>query len=158
MTLGGELSVGEMARRSGLAVSTLHFYESKGLIASRRTGGNQRRYPRGVLRRIAVIRIAQRAGIPLAEIREAFAAIPLERAPTMREWTRAMRTWTGTLQQRIDDLTDLRDKLFNCIGCGCLSVTDCPLRNADDKLAAQGPGPRILINAAERRHRRKQQG
>ncbi|MCS3450755.1 MULTISPECIES: redox-sensitive transcriptional activator SoxR [Bradyrhizobium] len=158
MTLAQELSVGEVARRSGLAVSTLHFYESKGLIASRRTGGNQRRYMRGVLRRIAVIRIAQRAGIPLEEIRQTFAAIPLDRAPTVREWERAMRAWTETLEQRINDLTDLRDKLFNCIGCGCLSVTDCPLRNCDDKLGAQGPGPRILITAAERRARRKLQG
>ena len=157
MTPAPELSVGEVARRSGLAVSTLHFYESKGLIASRRTRGNQRRYMRGVLRRIAVIRIAQRAGMPLEEIRQTFAGIPLDRAPTMREWSRAMSTWTVTLQQRIDDLTDLRDKLFNCIGCGCLSVSDCPLRNADDRLAAQGAGPRILISAAERRHARKRQ-
>lgn len=154
MTPAVELSVGELARRSGLAVSALHFYESKGLIASRRTGGNQRRYPRGVLRRIAIIRIAQRAGIPLAEIKQAFIAIPPDRAPSMREWERAMCEWTKTLQQRIDDLTDLRDKLFNCIGCGCLSVTDCPLRNPDDRLGEKGPGPRILIAAAERRRPR----
>lgn len=157
MALPQELSVGEVAQCSGLAVSTLHFYESKGLIASRRTSGNQRRYMRGVLRRIAVIRIAQRAGIPLEEIRQTFAAIPLDRAPTMREWERAMRAWTAALQQRISDLTDLRDKLFSCIGCGCLSVTDCPLRNGDDRLGAQGPGPRILITAAERRQRRGRQ-
>ncbi|WP_407169612.1 redox-sensitive transcriptional activator SoxR [Bradyrhizobium sp. ORS 111] len=155
MALAPELSVGEVARRSGLAVSTLHFYESKGLIASRRTGGNQRRYMRGVLRRIAIIRIAQRAGIPLEEIKQTFAAIPPDRAPSIREWERAMCRWTETLQQRIDDLTDLRDKLFNCIGCGCLSVTQCPLRNRDDKLAAEGPGPRILITAAERRRRKR---
>lgn len=158
MVSATELSVGEVARRSGLAVSTLHFYETKGLIASRRTGGNQRRYPRGVLRRIAVIRIAQRAGIPLEEIRQTFSAIPLERAPTLREWERAMRNWTAALQQRIDDLTDLRDKLFSCIGCGCLSLTDCPLRNGEDRLGTQGPGPRVLITAAERRQRRKRQG
>jgi MerR family redox-sensitive transcriptional activator SoxR len=150
-----ELSVGELAQRSGLAVSALHFYERKGLIASARTGGNQRRYPRGVLRRIAIIRIAQRAGIPLAEIKEAFIAIPPDRAPTTREWERAMGEWTKTLQQRIDDLTDLRDKLFDCIGCGCLSVIDCPLRNPGDRLAAQGAGPRILITAAEHRHARR---
>ncbi|WP_407151668.1 redox-sensitive transcriptional activator SoxR [Bradyrhizobium sp. ORS 86] len=155
MALPPELSVGEVARRSGVAVSTLHFYESKGLIASRRTGGNQRRYMRGVLRRIAIIRIAQRAGIPLEEIKQTFAAIPPDRAPSIREWERAMCRWTETLQQRIDDLTDLRDKLFNCIGCGCLSVTQCPLRNRDDKLAAEGPGPRILITAAERRRRKR---
>ncbi|MHC2461420.1 redox-sensitive transcriptional activator SoxR [Bradyrhizobium embrapense] len=157
MALAQELSVGEVARRSGLAVSTLHFYESKGLIASRRTSGNQRRYMRGVLRRVAVIRIAQRAGIPLEEIRQTFAAIPLDRAPTMREWERAMRAWTAALQQRISDLTDLRDKLFSCIGCGCLSLTDCPLRNGDDRLGAEGPGPRILVTAAERRQRRARQ-
>ncbi len=97
---------------------------------------------RGVLRRIAVIRIAQRAGIPLEEIQRTFAAIPLDRAPTMREWPSArMRAWTEALQQRIGDLTDLRDKLFSCIGCGCLSLTDCPLRNAKDKLGGRRRGP-----------------
>ena len=105
-----------------------------------------------------MIRIAQRAGIPLEEIRQTFSAIPLERAPTLREWERAMRNWTAALQQRIDDLTDLRDKLFSCIGCGCLSLTDCPLRNGEDRLGTQGPGPRVLITAAERRQRRKRQG
>ena len=157
MAVVAELSVGELAQRSGLAVSALHFYESKGLIASRRTSGNQRRYPRGVLRRIAIIRIAQRAGIPLAEIKQVFAAIPPDRAPSPHEWELAMWSWTKTLQQRIDDLTDLRDKLFNCIGCGCLSVTDCPLRNPDDRLGAKGPGPRVLIAAAERRQKRGRQ-
>ena len=142
MTMAQELSVGEVARRSGLAVSTLHFYESKGLIASRRTGGNQRRYMRGVLRRIAVIRIAQRAGIPLEEIKQTFAAIPLDRAPTMREWERAMRAWTEALQQRISDLTDLRDKLFSCIGCGCLSLKRCKLTNPEDRAGRNGPGAR----------------
>ncbi len=145
-----DLSVGEVAQRSGVAVSTLHFYETKGLIASRRTSGNQRRYPRGILRRIAIIKIAQRAGIPLAEIRQAFAAIPPDQTPNARDWARAMKSWTATLQARIEDLTALRDKLYGCIGCGCLSLRDCPLRNAGDRLAAEGAGPRILIDAAKK--------
>src|SRR5882757_8125736 len=112
MEISRDLSVGEVAERSGVAVSTLHFYETKGLIASRRTSGNQRRYPRGILRRIAIIKIAQRAGIPLAEIRQAFAAVPPGQTLNARDWARAMKAWTATLQARIEDLTALRDKLY----------------------------------------------
>ena len=142
-----QLSVGEVAMRSGVAVSTLHFYESKGLIASRRTTGNQRRYDRGILRRVAIIRIAQRAGIPLADVRKAFAAIPPDRTPSARDWARAMADWAATLEARIEALTQLHDQLNGCIGCGCLSLKDCPLRNPDDRLAAEGAGPRILLKA-----------
>ncbi|MEW6645544.1 MAG: redox-sensitive transcriptional activator SoxR [Pseudomonadota bacterium] len=142
-----ELSVGEVAMRSGVAVSTLHFYESKGLIASRRTAGNQRRYDRGILRRVAIIRIAQRAGIPLADVKKAFAAIPPDRTPNARDWAKAMAAWAATLAARIEALTQLRDQLNGCIGCGCLSLKDCPLRNPDDRLAAEGAGPRILLKA-----------
>ncbi|WP_419898896.1 redox-sensitive transcriptional activator SoxR [Roseomonas sp. USHLN139] len=142
--LRGVLSVGEVARRAGVAVSTLHFYEAKGLISVSRSGGNQRRYPREVLRRIAVIRVAQRAGLSLAEIREAFRAIPEGRAPSHAEWERLSARWRDMLQQRIDGLVQLRDQMERCIGCGCLSLPDCPLRNPADRLAQEGAGPRLL--------------
>ena len=139
------LSVGEVARRSGVAVSTLHFYEAKGLIGSLRTEGNQRRYPRGVLRRVAFIRVAQRVGIPLGEIAEALATLPAGRAPDRDDWARLSAAWRAELDQRIAQLKKLRDTLDDCIGCGCLSLDRCKLRNPGDKLSAQGPGARRLI-------------
>lgn len=142
--LPGELSVGDVARRSGLAVSALHFYEAEGLIRSHRTTGNQRRYAREVLRRVAIIKVAQRAGIPLKTIREAFRALPQERTPTVADWARLSSAWKQELERRIDRLTRLRDHLNGCIGCGCLSVRDCPLHNPLDRLAEEGPGPRLL--------------
>ena len=144
MRLPGELSVGDVAHRSGLAVSALHFYEAEGLIRSHRTPGNQRRYPREVLRRVAIIKVAQRAGMPLKTIREAFKALPQERTPTVADWTRLSSAWKAELEHRIDRLTRLRDHLNGCIGCGCLSVRDCPLHNPFDRLAEEGPGPRLL--------------
>ncbi|AKJ29453.1 redox-sensitive transcriptional activator SoxR [Caldimonas brevitalea] len=138
------LTVGQVAARSGLAVSTLHFYESEGLIRSMRTAGNQRRYGRGVLRRVAVIKVAQRVGIPLAEIRDALATLPSDRAPTPADWARLSRHWRKSLEARITQLTELRDQLTDCIGCGCLSMKSCPLRNPADGLGAQGPGARLL--------------
>ena len=144
LRLPGELSVGDVARRSGLAVSALHFYETEGLIRSHRTAGNQRRYAREVLRRVAIIKVAQRAGIPLKTIREAFKALPQERTPTVADWTRLSSAWKQELERRIDRLTRLRDHLNGCIGCGCLSVRDCPLHNPLDRLAEEGPGPRLL--------------
>lgn len=139
-----ELTVGEIARRSGVAVSALHFYESKGLIHSFRNPGNQRRYPREVLRRVAIIKVAQRLGIPLAGIREALAALPESRTPTAADWKRLSARWKADLNDRIARLSQLRDQLDGCIGCGCLSMQDCPLRNPWDELAQQGPGPRLL--------------
>ncbi|MDR4308626.1 redox-sensitive transcriptional activator SoxR [Chelatococcus sambhunathii] len=139
-----ELSVGEVAARSGIAVSTIHFYESRGLIMSRRSGGNQRRFPRETLRRVAVIRIAQRLGLPLARIAEALAKLPKERAPSAADWRALSALWRADLDERIAKLTRLRDELEGCIGCGCLSTTHCPLRNPSDELAAEGPGPRYL--------------
>jgi MerR family redox-sensitive transcriptional activator SoxR len=139
-----ELSVGEVAKRSGVAVSTLHFYESKGLIRSSRSRGNQRRYPRDVLRRIAIIKVAQRAGIPLATILQALTTLPKDVAPTREDWRRLSTGWRIELDQRIRTLTQLRDRLDSCIGCGCLSTTVCPLRNPSDKLAKKGAGPRLL--------------
>jgi MerR family redox-sensitive transcriptional activator SoxR len=141
---GGTLSVGEVAKRSGVAVSTLHFYETKGLIRSLRTDGNQRRYPRGVLRRVAVIKVAQRTGMPLASIQQALATLPDGRAPTAEEWGGFSRTWRAELDERIRRLSQLRDQLDDCIGCGCLSLKTCPLRNPRDALGAQGAGPRLL--------------
>ncbi len=139
-----ELGVGEVAARAGVAVSALHFYEAKGLISSRRSPGNQRRYGRDVLRRIAVIKVAQRAGIPLSAVAEAFAALPAGRTPTARDWTRLSRRWRADLDERIARLIRLRDDLNGCIGCGCLSIGACPLRNPGDALSVEGTGPRLL--------------
>ncbi|HEY1903709.1 MAG TPA: redox-sensitive transcriptional activator SoxR [Terracidiphilus sp.] len=142
--LSTELTVGEVAARSGVAVSTLHFYESAGLIKSRRNEGNQRRFSREVLRRIAVIRVAQRTGISLATIREAMQTLPDRRTPTNEDWRKLSVKWRAELNDRIDRLVRLRDQLDGCIGCGCLSLEVCPLRNPWDKLSEQGPGPRLL--------------
>lgn len=139
-----ELSVGDVARRSGVAVSALHFYEAKGLISSRRNAGNQRRYTRDVLRVVSLIKVAQRIGIPLAEIRQALAALPERRAPTAADWRRLSDHWKNQLEERIDQLTKLRDQLDGCIGCGCLSLEACPLRNPDDIAAQAGPGARLF--------------
>ena len=135
------LPVGEVASRSGLAVSALHFYESRGLIASVRNTGNQRRYPRSVLRRVAVIKVAQRMGVPLAAIADALQALPAGRTPTVADWRRLSRRWREDLDERNRTLTALRDQLDGCIGCGCLSLKACPLRNWQDTLGQQGPGP-----------------
>ena len=138
------LTVGEVAGRSGVAVSTLHFYEAQGLISSWRNSGNHRRYAREVLRRVAVIKVAQRTGIPLGEIREALATLPEKRTPTSADWKELSARWRSQLNDRIERLTRLRDQLDGCIGCGCLSLEICPLRNPCDCLAADGPGPRLL--------------
>lgn len=138
------LSVGEVATRSGVAVSTLHFYETQGLIWSLRSSGNQRRYGRGVLRAIAVIKVAQRAGIPLAAIREKLQSLSSNRKITAADWARLSTAWRDDLNDRIARLTRLRDQLGSCIGCGCLSLEDCPLRNPLDELSAAGSGPQLL--------------
>lgn len=135
------LSVGEVAKRSGVAVSTIHFYESKGLISSIRTQGNQRRYTPGVLRYIAIIKVAQRAGVPLDEVKAALGDYqPMVRV-TATQWKSVASRWRRDLDDRIAKLQQLRDDLGGCIGCGCLSLKDCPLRNPEDKLARLGPGP-----------------
>jgi MerR family transcriptional regulator, redox-sensitive transcriptional activator SoxR len=139
-----ELTVGQVAQRSAVAVSALHFYEAEGLIASWRNSGNQRRYSRDVLRRVAVIKVAQRAGIPLRSIRKALAMLPGGRTPTAEDWKQLSAGWKAELNDRIARLSRLRDQLDGCIGCGCLSLGVCPLRNPWDKLARQGPGPRLL--------------
>ncbi|WP_457320245.1 redox-sensitive transcriptional activator SoxR [Stenotrophomonas sp. P5_B8] len=137
-----ELSVGEVAKRSGVAVSALHFYERKGLIRSLRTAGNQRRFARDVLRRLAVIRVAQRVGMPLEAVATAFAALPENKTPTKAEWARMSALWRSELDQRIAQLLLLRDQLTDCIGCGCLSLKRCRLTNPEDALGDQGDGPR----------------
>jgi MerR family redox-sensitive transcriptional activator SoxR len=139
------LTVGEVARRSGVSVSTLHFYEAQGLIASSRTAGNQRRYPREALRRVAFIRVAQRVGISLADIGAALATLPATAAPSREDWARLSAAWRADLDERMAQLKKLRDTLDDCIGCGCLSIDRCKLRNPLDKLAAEGQGPRRLL-------------
>ncbi|MFJ1810588.1 MULTISPECIES: redox-sensitive transcriptional activator SoxR [unclassified Streptomyces] len=147
-----ELTVGQLAARSGAAVSALHFYESKGLISSRRTAGNQRRYHRDALRRVAFVRAAQRVGIPLATIRDALAELPEERTPTREDWARLSQAWRTELDERIKQLNRLRDHLTDCIGCGCLSLATCVLSNPDDAFGERGSGSRLLV---ERRTRQK---
>ncbi|WP_242432592.1 redox-sensitive transcriptional activator SoxR [Streptomyces sp. Root1310] len=153
-----ELTVGQLAARSGAAVSALHFYETKGLISSRRTAGNQRRYHRDTLRRVAFVRAAQRVGIPLATIREALAELPEERTPTHEDWARLSAAWRTELDERIKQLNRLRDHLTDCIGCGCLSLDTCVLSNPDDAFGERASGSRLLVEkrtgekkAAERR-------
>jgi MerR family redox-sensitive transcriptional activator SoxR len=135
-----ELTPGELAQRAGVAVSALHFYEREGLISSRRTSGNQRRYGRGTLRRVAFIRMSQRLGIPLARVREALATLPEDRMPTSKDWAKLSAGWRADLDDRILHLQRLRDNLADCIGCGCLSLKSCQLTNPGDVLAQRGPG------------------
>jgi MerR family redox-sensitive transcriptional activator SoxR len=139
-----QLSVGQVAERSGVSVSALHFYEAEGLIESRRTAGNQRRYPRAVLRRVAFIRASQGVGIPLRRIKQALDRLPGGRTPTRRDWEMLSAAWREDLDDRITRLEHLRDRLTGCIGCGCLSLDLCRLMNPDDILGREGPGPRNL--------------
>jgi MerR family redox-sensitive transcriptional activator SoxR len=144
-----ELAIGELAARSGVAPSALRFYESEGLITSRRTSGNQRRYDRATLRRVAVIQAGKAAGVPLERIREALATLPSERTPTRRDWERLSRSWRDDLDRRIANLQGLRRRLTTCIGCGCLSLRTCALLNPDDEAGKKGAGAHYL--AQERR-------
>lgn len=135
------LKPGQLADRTGVAVSTLHYYESLGLIRSRRTPGNRREYRRDTLRVIAFIRASQRVGISLERIKAALDQLPEERIPTKKDWARISREWRDDLNARIEFLTALRDKFSNCIGCGCLSLKSCPYSNPDDVLGIDGQGP-----------------
>lgn len=139
-----ELTVGQVAQRSGVAVSALHFYERQGLIRSRRTGGNQRRFDRSVLRRVAVIRAAQRAGIPLSHIAAVFAELPEDGIPDQEDWRRLSAAWRTELDDRIGQLEALRDRLGGCIGCGCLSLAECSFINPDDASGRGFRGARLL--------------
>ena len=140
------LTVGEVANRAGVAVSTLHFYEAKGLIASLRTRGNQRRFSKDVLRRIAIIRTAQSLGISLEDICTFVKPIPAGKTPTAADVGEMIATWRAVLQKRIDGLVQLRDHLDGCIGCGCLSLDECPLRNPADALGEKGKGAVLLAD------------
>jgi MerR family transcriptional regulator, redox-sensitive transcriptional activator SoxR len=141
---GRPLSAGQVAVRSGVAVSTVHFYEAKGLVKSWRSSGNQRRYSRDVLRRVAIIKVAQRLGLPLSMIKQAIDSLPGGRTPTARDWTRLSAEWRKELDRRIVLLQKLRGELDGCIGCGCLSLKICRLRNSCDHLSEDGAGARLL--------------
>ena len=134
------LTIGEVAERAGVSASALRFYDGRGLIKAERTSGNQRRYPRPTLRRVAFIRAAQQVGLSLEDITAALATLPEERTPTKSDWERLSRSWQGLLDTRIAELEALRDRLGGCIGCGCLSLKACAMVNPGDVLAAQGPG------------------
>ena len=140
-----ELTVGELAARSGVAVSALHFFERQGLISSRRTAGNQRRYRRDMLRRVAFIRIAQRVGIPLKDVGAILDLLPDSRTPTREDWARVSACWQEELDRRMRHLEQLRNDFTGCVGCGCMSIDLCPLINPDDKLGREGTGPRRLL-------------
>ena len=140
------LAIGDLAARSGVAPSALRYYEREGLISSARTTGNQRRYRRSELRRVAFIKIAQQVGVSLDEIREALAELPEGRTPTKADWARLSARWRGKLEERILLMQRLRDQLTGCIGCGCLSLQRCNLINPADRLAARGTGPQMIVN------------
>ncbi|WP_186763096.1 redox-sensitive transcriptional activator SoxR [Lentzea tibetensis] len=143
------LTIGQVADRSGVPHTALRFYEDRGLIASVRTTGNQRRYARSVLRRLAFIRTAQRVGLSLEDVRDALATLPDSRTPTKSDWARLSKGWQSELDARIDALQRLRDRLTGCIGCGCLSLRSCFLQNSDDVMANAGPGAPRLKAATE---------
>jgi MerR family redox-sensitive transcriptional activator SoxR len=140
-----ELTVGEMSARSGVPASALRFYEREGLISSRRTVGNQRRFTRDTLRRVAFVRVSQAVGISLATVRHALGLLPEDRTPTREDWACISQYWREDLDARIRQLERLRDQLSECIGCGCMSISKCALANPEDVLADQGPGARRLM-------------
>jgi MerR family redox-sensitive transcriptional activator SoxR len=139
------LTIGEVARRSGVASSALRFYEDRGLISSERAGSGHRRYPRAVLRRIAFIVFAQRIGLTLEEIGDQLAKLPPDRAPTRRDWSRLSSGWSARIDERIAELERLKVGLTECIGCGCLSLDRCRLANPGDRIGRRGPGPRYWV-------------
>ncbi len=139
------LTIGEVARRSGVAASALRYYESRGLLAAERAGSGHRRYPRRVLRRIAFIVFAQRVGLTLEEVAAELAGLPADRAPGRRDWSRLTGAWTARIDERIAELERLRGGLTECIGCGCLSLDRCRLANPGDAAGERGPGPRVWV-------------
>ncbi|HTD50983.1 MAG TPA: redox-sensitive transcriptional activator SoxR [Acidimicrobiia bacterium] len=144
------LSIGEVAERTGVSVSALRFYEAEGMVSPTRSPGGQRRFTRDVLRRIAFIRVAQRIGLTLDEIRDALATLPQQRTPTAADWARLSRAWKSELDERIRLLERVRDDLSSCIGCGCLSLQACRLYNPDDRARVLGQGPRYLLGDSSR--------
>ena len=143
----GDLTIGQLAERAGIATSALRFYEAEGLIHSTRSSGGQRRYHRDVLRRVSFIRVAQQVGLSLDDIRAAMASLPDNRTPTQKDWARLAESWRPRLDAQIGMLERLRDKLAGCIGCGCLSMGVCKLFNPHDGAAARGPGARYIIDS-----------
>ncbi|MEM7075118.1 MAG: redox-sensitive transcriptional activator SoxR [Pseudomonadota bacterium] len=139
-----EISIGELSRRTGVSISALHFYERKGLIQAERSAANARLFRRSVVRRVTVIRIAQKAGLTLADIAQALASLPGTTPVSVQDWNALSTGWRDALSARIALLTLLRDNLSDCIGCGCLSLDQCPLANTNDRLAALGPGAHLL--------------
>jgi|SRR5436190_4014764 len=148
--MAGELTIGELSARSGVAPSALRFYEERGLIHADRTSGNQRRYARATLRRVALVQAGRTAGIPLERIRQALDSLPSERTPTRRDWERLSRAWRADIDRRVATLQAVRDRLTTCIGCGCLSIDRCSLLNPDDEAAALGAGPHYLLPDSRR--------
>lgn len=146
----GELTIGEVAARSGVASSALRFYEAQGLVSADRTSGNQRRYNRAVLRRIALIQAGRAAGIPLERIHTALATLPAHRTPTRRDWERLSSGWRDDLDRRIATLQAVRSRLTTCIGCGCLSIDACTLLNPDDEAGELGAGAHYLERESAR--------
>lgn len=138
------LGIGEVSRRSGVPVSALHFYEELGLIVATRTAGNQRRYRRHMLRRISLIVVAKRLGIPLSDVQEVFTSLPIDHPPSQRDWRRVAQLWRAEIERRRTQLEHLQRELTGCIGCGCLSMKACRLLNPEDALADEGPGPRRI--------------
>lgn len=143
------LPIGEVAARAGVSVATVRYYESLGLVAATRTAGNQRRYPRHVLRRLAFVAAAQHVGLTLTQVGDALATLPADRTPTRRDWTRLSAPWRQLVDTRIAELERLRDALDGCIGCGCLSLQRCALFNPGDEAGAEGAGSRWLREARE---------
>ncbi len=139
------LTIGEVAERTGTTTATLRFYEQEGLIEAERTGGNQRRFRRETLRRIAFVRAGQRVGLTLSELRAALDDLPDGRTPTMADWARLSKAWQARLDEQIELLVRLRDDLSSCIGCGCLSLQACRIYNPDDVASTLGPGSRYLL-------------
>jgi MerR family transcriptional regulator, redox-sensitive transcriptional activator SoxR len=148
--MADKLTIGELSARSGVARSALRFYETQRLIDADRTSGNQRRYPRATLRRVALIQAGRAAGIPLEQIRTALETLPSHRTPTRRDWERLSRGWRADIDRRIATLQALRNRLTTCIGCGCLSIDRCTLLNPDDEAAALGPGAHYLQRDSRR--------
>ena len=143
------MTIGEMSARTGVAASALRYYEDLGLVSSVRTGGNQRRYPRHMLRRVSLIAVAKRLGMPLSDVQEAFGEVPMEYTPSHADWQKASRRWKKKLEERRRAIERLEHELTGCIGCGCLSLKACALLNPDDALAATGAGPRRLEDVVE---------
>lgn len=141
------LSVGEISKRSGLPISTIHFYEEKGIISSFRNNGNQRQFPRESLRIISLVKAAQGIGYSLEEIKSMLDKLPIDRKLTDADWTRISKVWRKEIELKIKALIQIRDHLDKCIGCGCLSLSECPLRNPEDRLSRKGAGPRLILKS-----------